>query len=668
MTRDQATDLLKSYLPEYLLRTGRSSTRAFTCLNPAHEDSTPSMSYDKNQRRCHCFGCHANYDIFDIIGLDYGLTSDREKFDMAYRLFNITVDGTPVTAPPARKENKVDHIDYSAYIKKAQAAFPGSPAESYLKGRGIAPETARKYGIGYAERHWLKTGATMRCVVLPLGEHSYNARNIDKCDKGDRFRKGKGQEPGVFNISALYGSAGPVFVTEGEIDALSIIECGSPAVGLSSADNVNALLNLVAEKRPAQTLILCMDDDAAGDGALVELMNGTEKQKGLKDLKVPFYRYNVAGEKNKDPNEALQADREAFAAEIAKAIAEKEKRLQEEDEALQEEESAARAEYMARSCAGQMAAFREKLATNASTPPISTGYEGLDAALKGGLRPGLYLLGAGTSIGKTAFLLQMADSISCAGRHVLYFSLEMGRYELMARSISRLSFMHSDKLKAKTTWDILDGKCRDQYLIRKAMDSYLVVGKNMFIDECQSSDQGDAEHIRAAVENHITITGERPVVFVDYLQIMRSSDPRLSDKQAADRNVLALKQLSRDLELPVVAVASFNRDQYKKGSDGHAHLSSFKESGGIEYSCDVAMFMEFAAAGADWSEQKEEAQRKEAERAVTVKVAKNRNGPTGDEMEFKYYAPFSYFEETGRKSGDGDPKQEDENLLSIFDI
>lgn len=75
-------------------------------------------------------------------------------------------------------------------------------------------------------------------------------------------------------------------------------------------------------------------------------------------------------------------------------------------------------------------------------PRISTGILVFDKALNGGLANELYIMGAETSTGKSAFLMFVAQKIAEAGVDVLYFALEMGRDEFLARGISAISFEH----------------------------------------------------------------------------------------------------------------------------------------------------------------------------------------------------------------------------------
>ena len=67
---------------------------------------------------------------------------------------------------------------------------------------------------------------------------------------------------------------------------------------------------------------------------------------------------------------------------------------------------------------------------------IKTGFNSLDKLLSGGLYSGLYLIGGGTSVGKTAVMLQIADQIAAGGHDVLYLSLEMGEVAVLFRNMT----------------------------------------------------------------------------------------------------------------------------------------------------------------------------------------------------------------------------------------
>jgi len=71
MRFEEAKEYIKQQLPFYLEGKGISTRKNFCCLNPEHLDTNPSMSYDPKRNKCHCFSCNANYDIFDLIAIDY---------------------------------------------------------------------------------------------------------------------------------------------------------------------------------------------------------------------------------------------------------------------------------------------------------------------------------------------------------------------------------------------------------------------------------------------------------------------------------------------------------------------------------------------------------------------------------------------------------------------
>lgn len=95
------------------------------------------------------------------------------------------------------------------------------------------------------------------------------------------------------------------------------------------------------------------------------------------------------------------------------------------------------------------------------------------------------------------------------------------------------------------------------------------------------------------MEAHIAQTGRVPVVLIDYLQIIAPVDVHFTDKQNTDRVVTALKKLSRAHEATVLAISSFNRENYNTLTS----MASFKESGGIDYSADVLLGLQARGAG-----------------------------------------------------------------------
>lgn len=315
------------------------------------------------------------------------------------------------------------------------------------------------------------------------------------------------------------------------------------------------------------------------------------------------------------------------------------------------------------STGGCIAEFENIIESNANTPAIKTGFPILDNTLDGGLYEGVYAIGAITSLGKTTFCLNIAEQIAQHGQDVIIIALEMSKFQLISRSISRLTFNMYRKYPSKYRYEdcktgrgITDGSRYSNYseteleLIQAAKNYYSShIGQNIYIYEAIG--KITAQDIRNYVNNHIECTGNKPVVIVDYLQLISHEDPRLNanDKIRTDFNLMSLKQMSRDFKLPVIVVSSFNRGGYNV----EVKLENFKESGGIDYGCDVILGLQLAGVGLD-SFDVNEAKAKDP-REIELVFLKNREAATGDMIKFSYYPKFNHFEELP-----GDPRAERE--------
>lgn len=185
-----------------------------------------------------------------------------------------------------------------------------------------------------------------------------------------------------------------------------------------------------------------------------------------------------------------------------------------------------------------------------------------------------------------------AISIVEAGGDVLIFSLEMSRTELISKTVSRLTLLdiiqnNGNTRDAKTARGITTGTRYFNYsptekaLINRAVTTYSQFAEHIFIHEGIGDIGVDA--VRAEVAKHIKYTGKKPVVLIDYVQILAPAEIRATDKQNIDKAVLELKRISRDFKIPVIGISSFNRAGYKDA----VTMEAFKESGAIEYSSDI---------------------------------------------------------------------------------
>lgn len=613
-----------------------------------------------------CFGCGYYGDIIDLIGKAEGLGSFTDQIKRACFYLGIDTEERELSSRVAQNKPKSERStntdmsihtdtytqtdtqppkDYSSYYRECNNRLDKL---DYLSSRGISKETANKLGLGYdlvcnpyRETHPDST-LRWRALIIPVSKSNYVVRNTDtQATEKDRYRN-IGDSTPYRAREALTEAQLPIYVVEGELDSISILEVGGEALGLGSTSNYTQLVKIIeGGVRPTQPLVLALDNDKAGRETSEKLA------KELDRLQVKYYIYNPFGGA-KDANEALLTDREALTKEVTQTADQLAQRAEaEEAERLEAE----RLEYYSTESAhGHIDEFIDGIKDSVNTPVTPTGYDLLDLTLDGGLYEGLYIVGAITSLGKTTLVLQLADQIARSGKDVLIFSLEMSRAELMSKSISRLTLLKVmskglDTKLAKTARGITDGARYEELyseeekdIIVQAIQTYREkYSAHIFIHE-GIGDIG-VDEIRERVARHKKLTGEPPIVVVDYLQILAPYDARLSDKQNTDKAVLELKRISRDFKTPVIGISSLNRAGY----NDEIKLEAFKESGAIEYGSDVLIGLQFAGAGEKGFSHLE-AKSKDP-RDVELVILKNRNGSTGDKVVFQYYPLFNYFTE-----------------------
>lgn len=609
-------DSLRPHLETYLRERGINTRRRFRCLNPDHFDRDPSMGYDARRHKVHCFACGKDYDLFDLLQLEENCASPLEALALASKRYGRGDVQLPVpqTAKEAKTAGQTGTQQGSdAMTGEQTAAYLSSCAANraktdYFARRGISEATAARFSLGYDSEN--------QCVVLPCdGGHIVRRATSEK-----RYLNEKGQPSPLFQSELLRGSE-PVFLVEGVFDALSAEELGYHACAMNGSGNRTKIADILRTLEPYAPILLLPDSDKAGDEWASALQS-----------EFPWLCRCAPVPHGKDLNESLLESAADTAAFLENALAERLRTLPPAYDTLT-------------ACA-QMEALDAYIAKQAARPALSTGFSALDKALDGGLYDGFYVLGAVSSLGKTAFCMQLADQLAQQGRDVLIFSLEMTAFELMARSISRETFLSDStrgKTLSKTVRGVLDGRRYPNYPpkeithLAEAKHRYGVYAKHLWFRE------GDHEtglaYLRTEIERHIRETGVRPVVLIDYLQIIAPVDVHFTDKQNLDRIVCALKKLSRELELTVLAISSFNRENYSLA----VSMNAFKESGGIDYSADVLIGLQARGAGRPGFDL--DAEKQKDPRELELKILKNRSAAVPAPIEYRYYPAFSCFEE-----------------------
>lgn len=651
---------IRPYLTDYVNRItkpskGNNMYICPLCGSGTGKSRTGAFGIYDNGIKWKCQACGKGGDVIDLIGEYEHITEFADRVKRLGEVLGVTItaeqNNTHEEQP--RQETVTNFLQYFRECNKRLSET------DYFMQRGISYETAQHFMLGY-DPAWTHPKAPNAPksprLIIPVSEYSYIARDtrqeIPEDAQPYKKSKAKGRSSVIwtFNHKSINANNKPLCIVEGEIDALSIIEAGGQAVGIGSLANVKGFLSLLESKQPlTQPFIVALDNE---DTEQVKRATD-ELTQGIKQLGGVCICRNICGT-HKDPNEALTANKGEFIAMLREAE-------EQAIKAVETEENADYEEYIRTSALFGLYDFMNGIGKQTDTPAISTGFETLDEVLEGGLYEGLTVVGGISSLGKTTIVLQIADQIAQQGRDVMIFSLEMDKHELMAKTISRETLLaverHGKSTRlAKTNRGITAGFRYKNYsseeldIIEEAEQQYSDYAQNIYIRE-GFGNMGHKE-IREAVKKHVAITGRTPIIFVDYLQIMAKPDIHSTDKQSVDINTMELKRISRDYKTPVVAVSSVNRANYLTPID----FESFKESGAVEYSADLVLGLQLKCLEEDLfngnaqGKIKEKRERiKECKsanpRQIQLVILKNRNGKTGDTIDFKYYPEFNLFEE-----------------------
>lgn len=238
-------------------------------------------------------------------------------------------------------------------------------------------------------------------------------------------------------------------------------------------------------------------------------------------------------------------------------------------------------------------------------PGIPTKLKDLDTLI-GGYKPGkLYLVAGRPGMGKSSLVLQSAIEAARLGKQVLYFSREMPAVELVGRMVSFISGVDSSLIENGTL-------SKEQWTkFYNALDA--VEKWSIYIDDKTRTIEG----IRA--KTILQSAKGLDLLIVDYVQRVET-DIRYQNRDSEVGAVgTELKSLSIEQELPVIAVASLNR-QCESRQNKRPMLSDLRESGNLEYDADVVMFL-----------YRDEVYNKDTEfpSLAELDVAKQRGGRTG---------------------------------------
>ncbi|WNN02612.1 bifunctional DNA primase/helicase [Bacillus cereus] len=511
-----------------------------------------------------------------------------------------------------------------AVKKNYKPVYDSLAQDDYFLNRGLSIEIIDKYKLGVVSDETLKffqdeRGASyylgMYRYVLPINDHFFITRlDEDKTSSPDAPRYRNFGEVDLLNKHYIKDDEIQfIFVVEGCFDALSIETLGYKAIALNSASNASKLMKEIKineEDARQKQFILLADNDEAGK-QLEEYLQSNFKKMNMSLHVAALIDY-------KDINEYLITDSEGTEGFLERQIDK---------------------------CINGNSAFNilvDFFTEMKPVEPIKLHFPKLNDVL-GGFRTGLYVLGAISSLGKTTFVQEIVDKVAEQGEHVLFFSLEMGRKELVAKSLVRTmgELKVEKKVNGEITYtrDLLSGKIKNQNILTLAIGEYEKTAKNLFVHEGMFDI--DVYTIRQEIEKHIRLHNKKPIIVVDYLQILQPVNDRMTEKQTVDKNITELKRITRDFEVPLIAVSSFNRGNY----NSEASFSAFKESGAIEYSSDVVLALELEKVKDTQDSTELNKAKSEKIRKINLKVLKNRFGKAFEEIQYDYITDMNKFKE-----------------------
>ncbi|HAD59847.1 MAG TPA: replicative DNA helicase [Planctomycetaceae bacterium] len=270
--------------------------------------------------------------------------------------------------------------------------------------------------------------------------------------------------------------------------------------------------------------------------------------------------------------------------------------------------------------------IEERLSQEGDVTGCTTGFQDLDAQTTGFQPTELIILAARPSMGKTAFVCNVAEAIARDGKGVLLFSLEQSNLELVERFLCITARVNGHDLRAGN----LTAEQRDQLMAASDDLNRL----ELFIDDKPGRTMAQV----AALARRLHRKSPLGVIIIDYLQLIEPDDKGAPREQQIAGISRRLKFLAKELRVPVIALAQLNRGVELR-EDKRPRLADLRESGAIEQDADMVMFLHRPDAY-DPEDRPGEAE---------IVVAKHRSGPTGivrltwrkEFMRFENYSPLA---------------------------
>lgn len=256
-----------------------------------------------------------------------------------------------------------------------------------------------------------------------------------------------------------------------------------------------------------------------------------------------------------------------------------------------------------------------------SVTGIPTGFYDLDYKTAGLQPSDLILIAARPSMGKTAFVLNVAEHVALKqGISTAIFSLEMSKDQLVKRILSMNSKVDSQAIRS--------GELQEDDWMKLVESAKLVGSSGLIIDDTPGI---SISELRSKCRKY-KLEHNLGIVIIDYLQLMSGSKKSESRQQEISEISRSLKELAREISVPVIALSQLSR-AVEQRPDKRPMLSDLRESGAIEQDADIVMFI-----------YRDEYYNHDSEDVgvAEIIIGKQRNGPTGT-VKLAYQSQYTKF-------------------------
>lgn len=614
---------LRPYLGRYIADAGLTTKKIgaavyLTTCPECGEQKTPACEAYADSWYCH--KCTTSGDVVDLCAASENISKGEALKALKTRYLEGGIAPIAIAPKPTREQstNKAASYDLEAGQALLWSAGGEAVRRYLMEQRGLSEATLRKHKIGAR-----KNEAGYLNAIFPNLDADRETPLPHVFQRGIKGTfKGNMGSPIPYNRAAFFEAVrdrAALFVVEGAIDALTIEQVGNfHAVATCSAGNVSRFLELIdSGSVPIPRLIIeALDGDQAGE------RGGFELVKGCQERGIPCFSFRLSEQAG------LEAFSDANAAYTGRAILELRKALETaaETKITLEQMKDQEAEKMS------VKPLSEELdslidAFLAEPGAQTTGFKGLDNILKGGFpASGMFVIGAAPATGKSALALALAANRAKNGGNALFFSCEMDKFELVTRLFASASELDQDAIEKKIRGGDRAAIPGFDKVVREILPRLSIV---------DLEGNPSIEIIEKTAE-HFAQTKEKPLVVVDYLQLIKLSSAKDNQDTLFRLSEVAKRLKTLSKQCPIIVISSLNREGYK-GKSGEADLTAFKASGDIEFSANWAAILE------ETPETREE----NGEKSLTLRVVKARRWRNKAEAYFKYKGACYKFTDAG---------------------